>query len=186
MGHEVDAYFITWKHLHSHLLLESNPWLNLIILNEPSKELALSRLTTLCRVVKIPGTRWKPENNYKQFWSTRVGLEIIADTTIPYDGVILSRPDLDIKIDDIGQWMKPGVYTMPSVCVYKGMNDQFAISDLPTALKVWDTKDMARVSQIYGSSENPEETIYKLATRNGVKLDFKQPLLYALNGEKFI
>jgi hypothetical protein len=144
---------------------------NLILFKEPEKNFIASQVWAR---IKQGGASF--ERNYKAFWSRRQILEIVKNSDIVFDWIVLSRTDLKIYIEEPKTWLIKGCYSMPTQArhykkeVVNPVNDQFGIADPNTMYDAWNYKDMNTYNRLYNMSVNPEHTLKFIMEMNRVTI----------------
>jgi hypothetical protein len=148
------------------------------LIPDPKKEI-LDRFTGRCR--SMGKHSWNPENAYTQIMQTQNVLGMLGGN--PW--VILTRPDLHVKIKDIDLWCNEGAYTIPMQERWPEMNDQFAVARLDLMKEAWSFGDVDEMNDLFNKSENPEGVLLKNLNRRNIPFKMIEAEQYTLNPRRY-
>jgi hypothetical protein len=103
---------------------------------------------------------------YKFFYQSRHIVSEVKNTGIDFDYIVMTRPDLRIRISNINNWLND-YYNVPGMS-YVNFNDHINISTRNNMFSVWNYSD-EYLDDVVKQSLDTEDVLKKLVTNCGIQ-----------------
>ena len=180
-NHDTDFFFYTWNNQKYQKIAEEFPEMEIHAMKELDDAQILTYFNGETQTQKRHGHVWKPANSYKMFWQTRLAIINTLDARRGYDYIVITRPDLRIRIDNLEPWFCDD-YVMDSAHCHHNdrVGDQFGIGKPDVVFGAWNYKIVEMLNDFYLQTENPEEVLYNIIRSNNITTKALRPELTEL------
>lgn len=168
-GHDITTFFCSWKSVNAENYAKNFD--NCLLLKEPSKEESLKNLPNFPVWFRTPSHNcYHTLSVYKFFFQSRQIVTAVENSNIPFDYVVMTRPDMRLKIDDTKEWMD-GSYCVPGMS-YVNFNDHFGIAPAKMVYDVWKTSNNV-LSNVVEISLDTEDVLKNIIKSLGISFNLK-------------
>lgn len=185
-GNDVTTFCVTWNKVN----LDSTPISDIKkMIDEMDHAIACPEPHPDFYLPMVPANsrRTLHINAYKVFWQGKIGTQYIKDTNIPFDYVIVTRFDVQIKLGETHDaWFTPDHYVMQEKYFRENGNDQFGIGTVENCVKAWKYGAVESLREFYTNADTVEHCLFRIAEANGVKTRPQNSEFYELDPRRHI